>query len=160
MGNLDGCTFLLLKENGKKLLVGELPETLPDDFSFYDQQVLSCSYEIINDAMSICMAEDHVVKITCLEILTDTRPAKKDCVNTNSPLKVDWMKHIIHEEKPIEIVQYDYLDAWAYEFRYGRAASLFDCQGNLLADQNENKVLFDQRKKMMINGRTIWIMNN
>ena len=61
---LDGCTFLIILENGDKLLPAKLND---ESFSFRDGQKIRFDYKEMKDAMSICMAEKKIVEVTCIE---------------------------------------------------------------------------------------------
>ncbi len=61
---LDGCKFLIILENGDKLLPAKLND---ESFEFHDGQKISFDYKELQDVMSICMAEDMAVEITCIK---------------------------------------------------------------------------------------------
>ncbi len=61
---LDGCTFLIVLENGDKLLPVKLND---ENFELHDGQKIRFDYIELPDAMSICMAEDMAVEITCIK---------------------------------------------------------------------------------------------
>lgn len=64
MRGLDGCTFLIILENGQKLLPARLPDP---DFQFREGQKVRFDYKKSTAGASICMAEDMIVDISCLE---------------------------------------------------------------------------------------------
>lgn len=61
---LDGCRLLIVTEDGKKLLPGRI---LDNEFQLEAGQQLNFDYRPI-DMMSVCMAEDLIVEITCIEV--------------------------------------------------------------------------------------------
>lgn len=61
---MDGCRLLIVTEDGKKLLPGNI---LDSDFQLVAGQKISFDYRPI-DMMSVCMAEDQIVEITCIKI--------------------------------------------------------------------------------------------
>ena len=61
---LDGCTFLIILENGDKLLPAKLNN---ESFTFRDGQKIRFDYKEMKDAMSICMAEKKIIEVTCIE---------------------------------------------------------------------------------------------
>ena len=61
---LDGCTFLIILENGDKLLPSKLND---NNFKFRDGQKINFSYKELHDVMSICMAEKMAIEITCIK---------------------------------------------------------------------------------------------
>lgn len=62
--HIDGCTYLLVLENGDKLLPATILDTsfLPED----GMRVLF-GYVELDEAVTICMAEDLVVEVTCIK---------------------------------------------------------------------------------------------
>ncbi len=63
---LDGCKFLIVLENGDKLLPAKLND---ENFEFKDGQKISFGYKELRDVVSICMAEKMAVEITCIKEL-------------------------------------------------------------------------------------------
>lgn len=61
---LDGCSLLIVTDDGKKLLPGKI---LDPDFQLEAGQKISFDYRPI-DMMSVCMTEDQIVEITCIKI--------------------------------------------------------------------------------------------
>ena len=62
---LDGCQLMIVMEDGKKLLPGSI---LVNDVTLEAGQKIRFDYRPI-EMMSVCMAEDLIVEITCLEVL-------------------------------------------------------------------------------------------
>jgi hypothetical protein len=63
---MDGCQFLIILENGDKLLPAKLND---ENFEFKDGQKIRFDYKEIKDFMSICMVEEMAIKITCIKEL-------------------------------------------------------------------------------------------
>lgn len=66
---LDGCKWMIETDAGKKLL----PAKIDPAFKMKDNLKIRFSYKELDAMGSICMAEDMIVEITCIETL-DTRP--------------------------------------------------------------------------------------
>jgi hypothetical protein len=62
---MDGCNLLIVLEDGKKLLPGQI---LNSSFQLAAGQKIRLDYRPI-DMMSICMTEDLIVEITCIELI-------------------------------------------------------------------------------------------
>lgn len=62
---LDGCSLMIVTKDGKKLLPGKVLESA---VSLQAGQKIRFDYRPI-DMMSVCMAEDQIVEITCLQII-------------------------------------------------------------------------------------------
>jgi hypothetical protein len=153
MSGLDGCQILLILKDGTRLLPAEIPEV---DFELENGLPLRINYEILEDQASICMAESEIVKITCMEKATANRPLPKDCVQTEEPESVDWMKAALEEHRSFQIIRYRYLDGWAYYFQ-GPNNYLYDCQGTQICDV-PGKMMNDCYRKIqnLGEGTVIW----
>jgi hypothetical protein len=64
MQGLDGCTFLIQLEDGRKLLPIYSREP---DFQPKDGMKVRLDFKPADDMASVCMAEDLIAEITCLE---------------------------------------------------------------------------------------------
>ena len=63
---LDGCTFLFILDNGDKYLPAEISDS---NFELKDQQRIKFGYKELKDQMSICMAENKIVAVTCIQVV-------------------------------------------------------------------------------------------
>lgn len=126
---LDGCRLLIETENGEKLL-----PALIDDASFELQagQEILFSYKEAPDQMSICMAEDKIVRISCIRLAGENRPAVPACLKLEKMEKANWLAALQNKHQPEKIIRYPYkTDGWAYLFT-GKEFYLYDCQGSLV----------------------------
>jgi len=64
MQGLDGCTFLIQLEDGRKLLPVYTQEP---DFQPEDGMRVRLDFKPAEEMASVCMAEDLIAEITCLE---------------------------------------------------------------------------------------------
>jgi len=156
----DGCQFLLVLDDGTKILPAGLPEM---DFKFNNNQMVKIGYQEEKDGMSACMMEDMIATITCIELVGQTggiRPEKKDCVKLNGAYDVDWMRKLVGKYQPSKIDRYDYLDGYAYYLQTSTMKILYDCQGNKLCEV-EGKAMNDCTRKVSGLGEafTIWVKN-
>ena len=126
----DGCRFLFVLDNGDKLLPNEMPLM---DFKLAGNQLVKISYTVIEDGVSACMMENQIVKINCIEFITQTggvRPAVKQCVKVDNYNNSKWLRNIAAGMKPHMITRFNYLtDGWAYLIDNGLKKTLIDCQG-------------------------------
>ncbi len=129
--NLDGCGLLLELTTGEKLMPAN-----GSDFALEEGHRVKLDYQILEDQMSICMAEDHIVRITCLDILEDL-PRKKPCLNISDPNEAGWMQGVLNDFQPTIIEKYNYLDGFAYQCKRSGMIRLYDCQGTLLCEFEE-----------------------
>lgn len=67
MAGLDGCNYMIVLPNGKKL---QAVEGIPDGVEFKDGMNIKFSYTVENGMAGICMAGD-MVKLTCFEVVGD-----------------------------------------------------------------------------------------
>ncbi len=133
MRGLDGCQFLIITEEGAKLL----PSRVPEDFTFQDGQQIKFGYQETEAMASICMAEDKIVEITCIELVSAGTTDYVECLNIENPADVDWMVTAIDERAPTQIVKYRYrTNSWAYLFK-GKKTYLYDCKGALICESDD-----------------------
>ncbi len=65
---LDGCGLLFELEDDSLLLPANLESF---DINLEEGDTVAISYEIIPDAMSVCMRENATITLTCLEVIAD-----------------------------------------------------------------------------------------
>ena len=133
MTGLDGCKWMLVMDDGTKLL----PQKWPDHFEPKDQLSVRFHFTEVKDMASICMAEDKIGTINCIEALTG-KPAKPTCYNTVTPMDVKWMRVAMVKNGTKVIEKYQYLDKYAYLFKgVNLTNDSYDCQGTLLCSYQE-----------------------
>lgn len=150
---LDGCKFMIVLADGKKLLPGKMVDP---NFKFQDGQEINFDYKELKDyGMTICMAEDLIVEITCIEIAGAEKTA--NCVNTDSPERVDWMLAFIKKDKPFRIIKHAFQDGWLYHFQGGPRSNLYDCKGKLICTV-PGKMMNDcyETIQLLGSGEIIW----
>lgn len=127
---MDGCRFLFVLDNGDKLLPNEMPLM---DFKLAGNQLVKINYSIIEDGVSACMMENQIVKVHCIEFITQTggvKPMKKQCVMVENYNDSRWLKNFAADMQPHMITRFSYLtDGWAYLIDNGKEKKLIDCQG-------------------------------
>ncbi len=155
LSNLDGCTWIILTDDGEKLL----PMDWPPDFQKVDGQSIRYHATPI-EGMNNCMAEDRMVKLDCVKSI-EGKPAKPTCHNTTKPMEVKWMRLFIARNNIEQIEKYPYLDKYAYLFKGGNNNYLYDCQGTLLCQFQEIIQQEDCRSRVenLGNYTTVWAKN-
>jgi len=127
---MDGCRFLFVLDNGEKLLPSEMPLM---DFKLAANQLVKISYSVIEDGVSACMMENQIIKVNCIEFITQTggvKPTKKTCMKVDNYNESKWLKSIAADMKPYMVTRFTYLtDGWAYLIDNGKQKKLIDCQG-------------------------------
>jgi hypothetical protein len=151
---LDGCGYLIALANGDLLN----PVKIPDNFQLRDKQVIRFNYKILEDVVTICMAEKASVEITCIEEANGSAIGTVSCVDTDNPFAVNWMDKAIDKHNPNQVIKYKFDSRWAYFFHAIPASFLYDCQGMLLCDTQGNPE--DECHKKYLgkfhHGKTIW----
>ncbi|GEM_PF-4050037 len=106
--DLDGCRLLLQLDDGRLLL----PQKWPKEFVPQAAMRVRIGFEIVPEAVSICMVEDAVVRLSCIEPLEgiSERPQPLPCAYTNSPFEVPWMNQALDRYNPERIVRYTWRD--------------------------------------------------
>lgn len=130
---LDGCGLMIIDEKGQKLLPVKFPE---QPLELKDGQKIKFDYTEV-EAMSICMAEDKIVEVTCLKVIKET---EEQCLDIAQPMRVDWMKSIINNSQPEQIIKYPIEnEQWLYLFK-GNPVLVFDCYGVKVCDSEETEI--------------------
>lgn len=150
---LDGCRLLIVLDNGDKLLPSKVND---ENFTLRDGQRIKFDYIELTDMGSMCMAENAIIEITCIELVSG-KPVIPECYDANDPLEVPWMKEVVNTRKPASIQKFKFrTDGWAYLFFVGQEQLLYDCQGTLLCehkgmgpDQCRSKYLSGKKGKVI-----------
>ena len=157
---LDGCKILILLDDGTKLLPSKIIDA---NFRLKDGQRIAFDYREDKDFnMTICMAEDMIIEITCLKSLDEmSNNNAAQCINTSEPTKIDWLKKLIEEKQPLRISKYPYGKKFVYFFQGKTDSYAYDCEGNLICDMpgNEQNVCYDQMQTFT-DGRVIYLGEN
>ncbi len=162
MQDLDGCRFLLKVENGEKWL----PLKLPHDFQFHDGQKVKFGYEEVKDYISICMAENKGVNITCIQETQVARPPRPECTTDVQVQKIDWMMNTIRTVRPRQITRYQQLsdpnndsskEGFLYYFESNTKGYLYTCSGVLICDTQLNASSSClQKVKALSKAKIVW----
>jgi hypothetical protein len=157
MRKLDGCTYLLITDEGKKLLPVNL-DRIP--FALKDGQKIAFTYNKKQNVDGICMAEDMIVEIIAIRLLEDqTKPGKKECTDMNDPVKTEWGRSLMMKEKVYRMWKFNYQDGYAYYFLSPDGNLLFDCQGNkMCSDLPQQNKCIDNISELN-NGQVVWTLN-
>lgn len=160
---LDGCQWLLRLDDslsaphqGRLLL----PQAWPDDFEPRAGMRVRIGFEPVRDVMTICMAEDLVVQLTCIQPLSEnTRPQPLPCLKIDNPFEVDWMDRALDRYNPDRVVRYPWRDGWVYLLEGQETWALFDCQGTLLCttEGDPNDKCHRNYLNQLRNGKVIWV---
>jgi hypothetical protein len=150
--DLDGCPMFLVLSDGTKLLPVNYQEMKLDEE--YDVMI---SYMVQEDAVSICMAEDAIVIITCWQ-LAGRIPRKKECEDITEPFKSEWLSEVMKQIDPVIVEKYDYRDGFAYVCKTASYDYIYDCQGTLLcAFETGTQSPCNSKKQELSNKIEIWV---
>ena len=158
MSKLDGCQFLLQVENGEKWLAMEISDP---DFKFQDKQAILFDYEEVTDYMSVCMAENKGVHITCIKELSKPSNLPLACTEVPNILKTSWIQKVIREKKVWKITQYKDNSEFVYLFKTNSKSYLYDCKGKSICELSKNTENDCTKKiKTLNNEYVIWVQNS
>jgi len=157
MKDLDGCQFLLQVENGEKWLPMEIADP---DFQFHDKQVILFDYEEVEDYMSICMAENKGVNITCIKEQSKGSNQPKACTEVPNILNTKWIQAVIRQKRAWQITQYKDKSDFVYLFKANSKSYLYNCKGESICNFNKN-TQNDCTLKLntLTNEYVIWVQN-
>lgn len=161
MTHLDGCGMMLVTEDKKKLFPVNL-----DDFAIEikDGDTLMVSYAIAKNAMSICMAEDLTVKLSCL-VITSPSPAKVNCPEMTDPVKFSWSKQVLKEMDLRSIEHIKTAEEDYYWFRSVGDCRLYSCTGQVICigtcNENDKCEAYFADNNITVNeSRVIYVQDN
>ena len=161
MSDLDGCGMILVTENDKKLLPVNLEEY---PLTINNGDHLSVSYSVLKDGMSICMAEDAMIKLTCLELISKA-PEKVDCPQMKDPVDFEWSKKVLGEIEMRHIELFTTDDGDYYLFRAHGDCRLYKCTGEFICkgtcDKNDEcETYFASHNIAVTETRIIYVQDN
>ncbi len=151
---LDGCGYLIKLQDGKLLN----PIKFPDGFQAHHEQSIRFNYKVLKNMASICMAENEIVEITCIE---DGNGASGpvECSEISNPFAIPWMNKAIDRHNPVKIIKLQMGGKWTFAFQAEpNDTFLYDCDGKLLCQSNgdENDDCHRQYLNFISKGKTIW----
>lgn len=153
LDGLDGCGYLIELPNGDLLN----PASYPGGFVFKDKKKIRFDYKILPDAVSICMAENATVEITCISEI-DAQSAPQDCAKITNPFTVPWMDKAIDRHNAVQVIKQQIGGKWVFLFRAVPTSFLYDCDGNLLCETKGDNT--DDCHRQYLNriskGKVIW----
>jgi len=123
---LSGCTYLIEVAGGDLYLPSSWPDR--DNWTWEEGQVIRFSYTELEDMASICMREKKIIEILCLDLYDE-----ETCVDTEDPMATEWMRDLMNEMAPNELIKYQYDGKPVYFFHIteccDRESFLYNCEG-------------------------------
>lgn len=158
MRDLDGCTYFLITDEGKKLLPNDLT-VIP--FSLMDGQRVLFTYKKAQNVAGICMAEDMIIDILSIRIADKTtKPSKPQCIDMIDPVKTEWGRRLMNNQRVNKMWKFTYQDGFAYYFESQEKNLLYDCQGNLMCTDEPAKYKCIDNIAELTNGKIVWVLNH
>jgi len=121
----DGCGILLQLQDVTKLLATNLQQFAP---TAGEGDTLRISYELAEDVVSICMAENKIVQLTCSELISK----EQDCPDMVDPYRFAWSKRVMTELDPRQVESLIIGQQKGYRFVGAAQSSIYTCRGDLL----------------------------
>ena len=153
---MDGCRILLVLDSGIKLLAVNL-----DDYSppLRDGEKVRISFEKTEDMVSICMAEDTIVRLTCL-----ARQSGPDwvveCPGMVDPYRIEWSARVMQEINPRQVEELVIDGRRAYRFYALSGVWIYSCSGELLCTYSYNTTgACDAIQKKATDVKIIYVVN-
>jgi hypothetical protein len=161
MTSLDGCGMMLVTTDDKKLLPMNL-EDFPYKINNGDR--LKVSYTISKEGMSICMAEDAMIKLSCLELISPS-PDESDCPAMKDPVDFTWSKQVLNEIDLRRIERIATNEGDYYWFRSEGDCRLYKCTGQFICigtceEKDECEAYFASRNIAIKDTRIIYVQDN
>ncbi len=154
---LDGCRFLLEVENEGRWLPLKMSDP---NFKFHKGQQIAFDYEEVEDYISICMAEQKGVNITCIKEIKSAQQLPPACTEVPNMHQTEWIKKLIDGSRITHITQYPNDSGYLYYFINKSNGYLYDCKGTLLCDHQLNTQSDCSKKVATLNNGTIIMVTN
>jgi hypothetical protein len=158
--SLDGCGFMFILPDGTKILPSN-PELA--EFKLRDRQMVMIGYISQKDMMSICMSENFIAELLCIELISEPGVEMQEdanCIPINDPYRSVWMKELMISERPREVSRMKYKEKLIYTLRTDRGVSVYNCLGDVLCQAgNEHRDDCDTFWKGASDHNVIWVLN-
>lgn len=121
---LDGCKWFIETSDGRKLL----PQNA-DDYHLTDRQRINFSF-VPFDGMSICMAEDEIVTMTCFQPMGEWL-----CDDGTDWQRISWLSNIIENQNIRRVDRFIRGQIKLYQITSTDGIfSWYHCDGRLICD--------------------------
>jgi hypothetical protein len=150
---MDGCGILLEKADGTKLLATNLSVYAP---AAREGDVMRISYEKLDEMVSVCMAENSIVRISCYELISKA----SGCPDMIDPYRVAWASRVMTEIDPRQVELLYVEDQKSYRFTGRTEGRIYTCEGDVLciypvAEREKCKEILDKVRDAKI----IYVVN-
>jgi len=123
---LDGCTMMFINANGEKLL---LAENIPG-YEIEAGKKYSIGYVVLEGMASICMAEDYIIKLSCIEMFGEQ--SIQACLPSENGIDNSFLKSLIDKNEVARIERFNYGTGFAYKVNSPYKSWLYNCRGKEL----------------------------
>lgn len=152
---LDGCGIMMVLDNGDKMLPVNLDQYSP---ALKDGEHVRVSF-VLEDMASTCMAEDAVVRLTCLARMSGEEWVA-DCPTMIDPYRVAWSAQVMQELNPRQVEELDIEGQRAYRFIAPSGVHIYSCTGELLCAYTFDAVhACDEIQKKTNDVKVIYVVN-
>jgi hypothetical protein len=153
--------MMLVTKDEKKLLPINLEEF---PFKVHNGDNVRVSYSVVKDGMSICMAEDAMIKLSCLELISPASEAS-DCPEMKDPVDFTWSRNVMKEIDLRRIERIATSKGDYYIFRSNGDCRLYKCDGQFLCigtcdEKDECETYFASRNIAVTDTRIIYVQDN
>ena len=136
---LDGCQMLLETDGGNLLLV----ETIIGGYNITLGSRIRFGFEYVEDAVTICMHEDAVIRVTCVQEVRESSGIPRPIVCEAYDEVSEWLYDLAIEYAANYITRVPWSGGrYAYFFETAEGQYLYDCQGYLLCRAPRNCLQF------------------
>ncbi len=157
---LDGCGILLVLDDGDKLLATNLDAF---DSTIVDGDTLRIAFTVLEDMMSICMAEQAIVRLECLEVVSRAAASgvvNDPCTPMVDPARPPWSRKVLIEIDPVRIIEMKIDDHYAYHYMGRTEHRIYDCHGNLFCTAPaDDRTPCEQYLLKATQARIIYVVN-
>ncbi|MEL7378235.1 MAG: hypothetical protein AAFN65_14945 [Bacteroidota bacterium] len=136
---LDGCQQLLETDEGHLLAV----QSITGGYELQSGARVRFGFEYVEDAVSICMAEDAIIRVTCVQQVREPSIFPRPIVCESHDRLSEWLYELAQFHAANYITRVPWTDGrTAYFFESSDGQHLYDCQGYLLCKAPRNCLQF------------------
>lgn len=136
---LDGCSTLVETTEGHLFNVAGLPQ----GYFLEAGSRIRFGFNYVEDGVSICMHEDAIIRITCIQTLRESSGFPRPIVCTSYDVPSQWIHELIIDLGATYVTRFPWKDdRLVYLFETPSGQYLYDCRGFLLCQPKRNCLQF------------------
>jgi len=135
----DGCGLLVETTDGSLFNVAGLPQ----GYFLEGGTRIRFGFSYVEDGASVCMHEDAIIRITCMQLLRESSGFPYPIVCEVHKEPSEWIHELIQDLGALYVTRFPWRDERnVYLFETAAGQYLYDCRGFLLCQPKKNCLQF------------------